>query len=174
MANQEEKKEAGNTPEPAAKKAKGGGALRLPLVLGAVLLAQMAISYALITQVLFRIDGHELPAEETTLADDREEIGSVFLIPELVVNPAGHSGMPRYIKCGFGIEVDSEAAYTEIETRQPQVLDTLIGILTSKSLDEVDTLQEKDLIRMEIQEQLNDRMITGTVTNIYLTDFVIQ
>ncbi len=176
MPETTEKPEAEQKAQPKAEKAKGGTALRLPMILGAVLLAQVAISYALISQVLFRIDSSAPPEEEeATVVDAKEEMGSVFLIPELVVNPSGSKGgAPRYIKCGFGIEVDTEAGYAELETRQPQVLDTLIRILTSKTLEEIDTPQEKDLVRLEIKEQLNDHLIAGEVTHVFLTDFVIQ
>jgi flagellar FliL protein len=161
--------------EPEEKKKKKKG-LSLPLILAVVLVAQVAISYLLITQVLFKIDAQAPPVEEAEVAeaDEKEPIGNVFLVPDLVVNPAGGGANPRYIKCGFGIEVDSEAAYAEVEARQPQVLDALIRILTSKRLEELDTPQEKDLMRMEIQEEINDRLIAGKVTNVYLTDFVIQ
>ncbi len=160
-------------PTQASEKKRG---ISLPIILAIVLVAQVAISYILITQVLFKIDAQTPPEEETEIAESetKEPIGSVFLIPDLVVNPAGSGSSPRYIKCSFGIEVDSEEAYAEVEMRQPQVLDTLIRILTSKRLEELDTPQEKDLLRMEIQEAINDRLIAGEVTNVYLTDFVIQ
>lgn len=157
----------------APEKKKGG--LPMPVILLVVLLAQVAISYLLITKVLFKIDSQTPPEESALVSQEKKEaMGSVYLVPELVVNPYGAGGSPRYIKCGFGIEVDTEDAYAEIETRQPQVLDTLIRVLTSKGLDDLDTPQEKNLLRMEIQENLNDYLIAGEVTHVYLTDFVIQ
>lgn len=144
---------------------------RMPLIIASVLALQVAISYALVTRVLFRIESDAPPADE--LALDKEAMGNVYLVPELVVNPTGSSST-RFIKVGFGFEVSSSEALEEIEARRPQVMDSLIRILTSKGLEDLDTTQEKDLLRAEIIESVNERMIAGEVTNVYLTDFVIQ
>lgn len=131
------------------------------------LTVQVFISYALITRVLF-------PEAQGDPRSAKSPIGNVFLIPELVVNPAGEEARPRYLRCGFGLEVSDQQTLEEIEQRRPQVLDALIRLLSAKRLVELDSPEEIERLRAQIRDQVNSRMIAGEVTNVYLTDFVVQ
>jgi flagellar FliL protein len=62
----------------------------------------------------------------------------------------------------------------EINKRLPQVRDSILTLLSSKSNDDINTLEGKYQLRAEILTSVNQYLKTGKIKNIYFTDFIIQ
>jgi flagellar FliL protein len=112
----------------------------------------------------------------------KDEIGVIIPIsPEIIVNIMSEGG-ERYLKVNLVLEVGSTkgkekavaAVQEEISKRIPQFRDAIISVLRTKTKEEIDEKEGKDLIRKEIINTINKFLISGKIKNIYFQDFVIQ
>ncbi|MCB1195578.1 flagellar basal body-associated FliL family protein [bacterium] len=111
--------------------------------------------------------------EEEVNQEKVEDVGTIVPMPVLVVNVANTNG-GRYLRAGVSFEVTDSGTASEIEKRNPQILDTLIMILTNKDIEDLVELTGKKQIRTEIKEKVNANLIAGKIKNVYFTEFVIQ
>ena len=118
------------------------------------------------------------PAEEPAKEEEQavEEISYGKLLPldePIIVNLAGTKGQ-RYLKVNIQFEVGDDAVMDEIKERMPLILDLLISILSSKTIDDVSNTVGRNRLRREIVDKTNSELKTGRVINVYFTEFVIQ
>ncbi len=106
-----------------------------------------------------------LNAELETLAFS--EIGP------LIVNPAGSNG-ERYLKATISLETHDPELIREIEKRMPQIKNQVNSILSSKAIEQVQTNEDRERLRQEIQTRVNALLTTGKVSNVYFEEFVYQ
>lgn len=126
--------------------------------------------------LLSKFTGREdVKAEEETEdpAGAAAEIGAIYELETFIVNLAGDSGN-HYLKVKVSLELDSEKVNPEIEKRLPQFRDTILTLLSSKTMEEVRTLEGKAQIRAEIITLLNQNLKSGKITNVYFGDFIVQ
>ena len=50
----------------------------------------------------------------------------------------------------------------------------ILLLLSSKSLDEIQTVEGKIALRQELIQRINQILTTGKIRNLYFTEFVIQ
>ncbi len=112
-------------------------------------------------------------AEEEVDEEETNNIGVIHSLNSFVVNLADRGGK-RYLKVTIDLEMDNEKMKEEIEKRLPQVRNTLLMILPSKTFADVSTMDGKTSLRDEILTELNTLLTSGEITNLYFTDFVIQ
>jgi flagellar FliL protein len=112
----------------------------------------------------------------------KDQIGVVIPItPDIIVNIMSAGG-ERYLKVNLVMEINTvkgkekaaKAVQEEITSRIPQFRDAIISILRTKTKEEIDEKEGKDLIRKEIINTINNFLISGKIKNIYFQDFVIQ
>lgn len=105
-------------------------------------------------------------------ANANNDIGPIHTLDTFIVNliDQGRS----YLKTRIELELDSENTIAEINRRLPQLRDKILTTLSSKSFDDISTLEGKYQLRAELIASLNQYLITGKVTNIYFTDFIVQ
>jgi flagellar FliL protein len=111
--------------------------------------------------------------QTTPSSKDPSNIGPLYSFDTFIVNLADPGGT-RYLKVSMQAEVDSNKVIEEIEKRKPQVRDLVLTVLSSKTYAEVSTPQGKIALKQEIIRRLNLILTTGTVRNIYFTEFVSQ
>lgn len=115
-----------------------------------------------------------LPTDaQTAPAAKGSSIGPLYSFDTFIVNLADPGGI-RYLKVSMQAEVDSNKVIEEIEKRNPQVRDLILTVLSSKTYAEVSTPQGKIALKQEIIRRLNLILTTGTVRNIFFTEFVSQ
>jgi flagellar FliL protein len=126
------------------------------------------------------------PADTTTQAEEAEPVeehggeaevetggGEIFMIEELLVNPTGTSGT-RYLSASLGLEVADQATAVRLEEKKLQIRDLLNGILSSRTVDELTTASERERMRLEITERLNQLIAPDKLTAVYFVDYVLQ
>ncbi|WP_027720610.1 flagellar basal body-associated FliL family protein [Maridesulfovibrio zosterae] len=122
-------------------------------------------------------DAAEVAADEAKAVDpDAAPLpGSGFnvTLPVFVVNLADPLGR-RYLKLGIDVEVVSEEASAELSKKEPMVKDTLILLLSSKTFQDLSSMENKILLKKEIVDRLNQIMGGSKVLQVYFTDMVIQ
>jgi len=141
------------------------------IIIAAVALFIMPIAaYFLVTKVF-----HPMADSKQDVSEVKkdEEIKSVFMLDPIIVNIAGTNGT-RYLKVTIGLELSDPKVSDEIEKRNPQIVDVLIRVFSSRDIAEVSEPRGRDGIRREIITRLNDLLVSGRLINIYFTEFVIQ
>jgi flagellar FliL protein len=120
----------------------------------------------------------QLPPDPATVQDvavEEEEnvIGPLYSLDTMIVNLSDHGGK-RYLRVTMALELSDPDAVATIESRLPQVRDSILMILPTKKYDEISTTDGKIALRTEVMEKINTLMTKGRVNNIYFTEFVVQ
>lgn len=110
----------------------------------------------------------EMPVEE-----DENVIGPLYSLDTMIVNLSDHGGK-RYLRVTMALELSDPEAVATIESRLPQVRDSILMILPTKKYEEISTTDGKIALRTEVMDKINTLMTKGRVNNIYFTEFVVQ
>lgn len=116
--------------------------------------------------------------------------GVLLSLGTKVINLADPGGY-RYLKVGIVLEIlpedpkfsslkgearikMEEEVIKELKNRSPVFEDIVTTLLSSKTFEQVFTIQGKERLKAEMKEQINARLGTDAVLEVYFTDFVIQ
>jgi flagellar basal body-associated protein FliL len=153
----------------------------LPLV-GGVLVVQIILAYVM-GSLFFGssdepVEGEEGdPAAVEEVAMPEQEVIWEGLNP-IVVNPAGTGGL-RFASVHVNLGVSSQVVFDAIENRglTSRIRDTLIGILSSKTIDQLDP-RYHEILKAEMRNGLNDFLSPennpAAVKRVYFQGFVLQ
>jgi flagellar FliL protein len=92
-------------------------------------------------------------------------------LPPFVVNLADPNAR-RYLKVVLDVEMTSNPEL--LEANMAKVRDSLLLLLSSKTSQDLATLEGKITLRKEIVDRLNQALGQAKVARVYFTDFVIQ
>lgn len=99
--------------------------------------------------------------------------GNVYLIEDLVVNPAGSGGM-RYLAASVGLRSDVQGFEADMKTDEAPVKDALIRILSSKTVEELADVSLRESMREEILAEVQRIIPDEQVDAVYFMRFVLQ
>ncbi|GAB4317201.1 MAG: hypothetical protein Kow0074_05660 [Candidatus Zixiibacteriota bacterium] len=99
--------------------------------------------------------------------------GEVYLIEDLLINPKGTDGT-RYLSTSLGLEVATPEAVKTLKERDLQIRDMLISVLSSRTVAQLTSTTEREKMRLEIQERLNQMLKKHQLLAIYFVDYVMQ
>lgn len=94
-------------------------------------------------------------------------------LPTILVNLADPLGR-RYLKISIEIEVKGKNPGAIVEKKMPMIKDALILLLSSKTYDDLASLQKKYELKMEIAQRLNQIFGKPLVTRVFFTEFLVQ
>ena len=94
-------------------------------------------------------------------------------LPALVVNLSGDSGQ-RFLRIGLRIEAKNQQAREFIEENLIPIQNSLIFLLSSKTFKNISTVEGKQQLQQDIQQNLNDTLGHTLVTKIYFREFIVQ
>ena len=97
----------------------------------------------------------------------------MFIVKDLIVNPAGTNGT-RFLLLTVGFETSTVEGEKELERKEIQVRDALNSVLTSRTLDELASVAQREQLRGDILAKASELVKTGSVTNVYFSKFIIQ
>lgn len=138
-------------------------------------------------------DGHEAPAHEKSAEKPAEnshknsasagestgesrllhDIGVLFPLDAFTVNLKSDTGR-RYLKATIALELEGKELAHELTAKAPVIRDTIIRILSSKSLEEISSVKGKQKVSNQIMEALNAMIKDGKIKGIYFTEFILQ
>jgi flagellar FliL protein len=175
MAEEKENKEVEE------KEEKSGGGNKLLLIVIIVLLILLLVIGGLVAYFLLSGSDEEQPPtqqeqqkiEKKKKVTDMTEIGPIYPLDKFVVNLVS-TNANRYLKCKIDLELDSQELQQEIDKKLPAIRDLIIRILSSKTVEEIQTSKGKEKLKEEIKRKINEVLTTGEVRNVYFTEFVIQ
>lgn len=101
----------------------------------------------------------------------KEAPSNLVALPPFVVNLADPSAR-RYLKIVLNVEMTSNPEL--LEANQAKIRDALLMLLSTKTSQDLSTLEGKILLRKEIVDRLNQALGQSKVARVYFTDFVIQ
>jgi flagellar protein FliL len=142
------------------------------ILIGVVLLVVAGGGY--VGWTLVKTDSE--PAAEPSASNQKApelEVGQTFSMDPFVVN-LNEGGGKRYLKSKIELEYMEEGVLKELESRLPQMRDVILLHLSSKSLDEVQSVDGKIELKNALIKRINQILKLGKIRNLYFTQFVIQ
>ena len=115
----------------------------------------------------------EEPISQSKEVDGSKDIGPIYPLDAFIVNLLDPHGK-KYLKARLELELDKEGVAGEINRRLPQVKDSIVTMLSSKTFQDISTFEGKLQLRAEMLAMLNQHLSTGMITNIYFTEFIVQ
>jgi len=103
----------------------------------------------------------------------------VFVTLEtFTVNLQPDGGGDRYLQVGIDLKVTEQSVVDAVKLHMPEIRNGVLLLLSNKNAEQIASLEGKQKLSLEIQEQINkplDVKTTGKgVTGVYFTSFVIQ
>ena len=149
-----------------------------------VFVVQLVVVYFVITRVLgpdtAAASGREAArstqghaAESPGHGDGEPNEASIYVVKDIIVNPAGTNGT-RFLLTTIGIEVTTPEAHKELEAKDVQVRDIINTILTGKDLVTLSMVDQRESVRQEIAQKIGALLHGGGLTNVYFSKFIIQ
>ena len=99
----------------------------------------------------------------------------VLPLSSFVVNLMDKQGVgKRYLKVTMGLEINKEEDKLLIENHNAQLRDTVLLLLSSQSLKEINTMEGKLELKQNLLARMSQILGNGIVRRIYFTEFVVQ
>jgi flagellar FliL protein len=99
--------------------------------------------------------------------------GEIYVIEDLVVNPAGTDAV-RYLCVSVGLESSDQNVIAELQKRDAQIKDYLIQIFSSKTVGELVDVRARERLREEVKERVEAVLPEGGLDAVYFVNFVLQ
>jgi flagellar FliL protein len=117
--------------------------------------------------------GLEAISTEEAAGETEDAMAQTFPLETFVVN-LNDPGGKRYLKTNIELEYVDEPLGEELTRRLPQLRDLILLLLSSKSLEEIQSVDGKISLRRELILRINQTLTSGKIRNLYFTQFVIQ
>ncbi len=98
---------------------------------------------------------------------------SNFIKESFTVNLA-ESGGSHFAKVDVEIEVEEDNVREEVNRMKPRIRDFIVTVLSSKTYDQIESVDGRDFLREEIRNKINGYLSRGQIKNVYFTQFIIQ
>ncbi len=139
--------------------------------------------YALIGLVVLALGGaggwffmtrtrHHAAAPEPE-AKPPEPVKVTAPLGSLVVN-IGAPETRRFLKVGVDLGVSDEKAAKEVEEHKAQILDLLISVLATASLEVLGSEEGRTSLKKAVVERIHEELRLEKVSRVYFTEFLIQ
>lgn len=112
----------------------------------------------------------DVAVEET---EKPEGVGPMVDVKDFIMNILDKNET-RYLKASITLELENEETVVEVNERMPQIRDSILLLIGSKTFAELNDLQGKLQLRAEIIVRLNKLLKKGKIKGIYFTEFVVQ
>ena len=154
------------------------GSNKLLLIVIVILLLVLLIIGGLVAYFLLSGGDEEEQVEPQKVEKKRKvsnmtEIGPIYPLDGFIVNLLSNNSS-RYLKCKIDLELDSSELQEEVDKKLPAIRDLIIRILSTKTVEEIQTSKGKEKLKEEIRRKINEILTTGEIRNVYFTEFVIQ
>ncbi len=123
--------------------------------------------------VAAKTDAKEAPAAKNAEADAPSADSKIFLLDNMVLNPAGSSGQ-RFLLVSIALRLKDAETEAELKARDAEVRDALLRVLGGKHVEELSDISQRDRIKEELRTALDAVVKPGAVKGLYFPQFVIQ
>lgn len=113
--------------------------------------------------------------EKKSEAQNEKIVSIICPLKSFVVNLLDKRGVgKRYLKVTIQLEVGKEEDKLHIENHNPQLRDTILLLLSSQTLKEINTMEGKLELKQALLSRMKQILGDGVVRRIYFTEFVVQ
>ena len=98
---------------------------------------------------------------------------ATYSLPKLIVNMRGSLGT-RYLMSSYTLVGKGEEFKTLCKNNDEQMRDVAMGILSAKSIQDLEKPDHRNMIRTELMSTINATLGKPAVQEIYITEFAIQ
>ena len=103
----------------------------------------------------------------------RPVLGVLFSMEPFIVNLAQTDGK-RFLKVSITLELSAAEVNPEVNENLQKIKDSILILLSSKTFEDVYSVQGKFKLKDEITTRVNRFLVLGHVKDAYFTEFVIQ
>ncbi|NNF99221.1 MAG: flagellar basal body protein FliL [Desulfobacteraceae bacterium] len=136
-------------------------------------IGMMGAGFFILWSKVSNVSAVQQPVAQEAPEDETNTLGPLYPMETLIVNLADKGGK-RYLRTTMQFELSDMVVREEIENRLPQIKDSFLMVLPTKTYDQVYTTEGKTALRDELMAKLNEFLTKGEVKNIYFTEFVVQ
>ena len=175
--------------QPAVETEGGGGNKKLFIIIGAAV-AVAVILGAVVFMFAGKGDKKEKGKEEAKVeakAETKAEgeghggeaggkegaAGNIYPLEPFIVNIYDGQEL-RYLKVKIELEMVGAGVKSEIDARQAAIRDSILVLLSAKTLQDIQDVQGKNQLKEEILGAINKNIPPGKIAKVYFTDFVVQ
>jgi len=120
-------------------------------------------------------DSHKAEVSEAGEKQNAGEARSIYPLESFIVNLMDNSGTgKKYLKITMELEVVGEAEKKKVENYKTQLKDTILMLLSSRSFEEINTVEGKMDLKQTLLARINQALGENVVSRIYFTEFVVQ
>ncbi len=96
-----------------------------------------------------------------------------YQFEELIVNPAGTNGH-RFLVVEIALELSDIEHQALIEEHKQEIVHNMLAALSTRTIDQLIRLQEREVLRNELKEIINSVIGVRSVRNLYYTKYIMQ
>jgi flagellar protein FliL len=112
---------------------------------------------------------------ETIPQKIEKEEAAAYPLDSFIVNLMDKTGLSkRYLKVGMILEIGKQEQGMILDKYKPQMRDTILILLSSKSFIEINTMEGKLELKQALLSRLNQILGSVIVRRIYFQEFVVQ
>lgn len=101
------------------------------------------------------------------------EMGEILKFSPLIIN-LNEAGGRHYLKTTLVLELENKKWAEEIQSRMPMFTDSLILIVSEKTLEDLKSAEFKDQLKQELLDRFNGHLEGKGVRQIYFDEFLFQ
>lgn len=172
-----------------SKDKKGGLNMKVLLIGLPVFIIQLVAVYFITANILlskYQSMANKKPNSAEVAGEGKEDSGDgeseeegsskatgkfLFSVDEVIINPTGTDGK-RYLLASVGFDLKSEEQKKEMEEKVILVKDVIISVLASKTLLQLNDIEYKDSLKVQIKDKLKEKKIK--VNDVYFSKYIIQ
>ena len=96
-----------------------------------------------------------------------------FIKESFTVNLADSQGA-HYAQVVIEIEVPDESVKKAVEALRPKIRDFIVVVLSSKTYEQVSSVDGREFLREEIRNKINGHLTRGQISEVHFTQFIVQ
>ena len=99
----------------------------------------------------------------------------IYPLESFIVNLMDKNGLSnRYLKVTISLDIGDEGNRKTVERHKPQLMDTILLLLSSQSFSDINTMEGKIELKQALLSRINQDLGGRIVHRIYFTEFVVQ
>jgi flagellar FliL protein len=104
---------------------------------------------------------------------DQGELGGMYPMEPFLVNLARSNGK-QFLKVSLTLELSSPEVRPEVKANEFKIVDSILLLLSSKTREDVISLQGKFKLKDEVATRVNRFLVMGHVKDVYFSEFIVQ
>jgi flagellar protein FliL len=102
------------------------------------------------------------------------DYGKMVTLEQFTVNLSTPGSVnPKFVKVNISLEVPTDDAENEVNSKMPQIRNTVIDLFNSKKSSDLATADGREYLKEEIRNALNSFLINGKIKGVFFTNFAL-